>query len=359
VAAKATAHPDQLASAPVVLLTGSDAVLVEDAVVGVVHELLGDGDRSLVVDEWDAARLTNDDGELELGRLVDAAQTPPFLTEHRIVVGRQLGGFTRADQVTSLVAYLADPLSTTRLVLVWDKDPRPNARSGRPPKSVLDAVATVGGVVRSTDAGSGKELGKWLDEQLATSGLRLDAEAKALVLGRIGEDASLVVGLLPTLEGVYGAGARLGAADVEPYLGEEGSVKPWDLTDAIDAGDVSRAVDSLHRMLSAGDMHPLQVMALLHNHYGRMLALDGSGAADERSAAELLGLKGSTYPARKALDMSRRLGSDRLREFTALLARADLDLRGARAWPPELVVEVLVARLASRGPGRRRVGAAR
>ena len=32
--------------------------------------------------------------------------------------------------------------------------------------------------------------------------------------------------------------------------------------------------------------------------------------------------------------------------LAAGLARADLDLRGAKAWPPELVMEVLVARLA-------------
>ena len=53
-----------------------------------------------------------------------------------------------------------------------------------------------------------------------------------------------------------------------------------------------------------------------------------------------------TFPARKALEQGRKLGTDRLRQAVHLLARADLDLRGAKAWPPELVMEVLVARLA-------------
>jgi DNA polymerase-3 subunit delta len=159
------------------------------------------------------------------------------------------------------------------------------------------------------------------------------------------------------LASVYGEGVKLSADDVLPYLGVEGSVRPFDLTDAIDRGDVPGALDNLHRLLDGGGWHPLQVMATLGNHYGRMLALDGSGAGDERAAAELLGMKGSTYPARKALDGARKLGTDRLREFTALLAQADLDLRGAKAWPPELVVEVLVARLAGRTPSGRRSGA--
>jgi DNA polymerase-3 subunit delta len=68
----------------------------------------------------------------------------------------------------------------------------------------------------------------------------------------------------------------------------------------------------------------------------------------------VLGIKGSTVPARKALDGARRLGSSRLAQAFRLLAQADLDLRGAKAWPDELVMEVLVARLAnlSRAAGR-------
>ena len=95
---------------------------------------------------------------------------------------------------------------------------------------------------------------------------------------------------------------------------------------------------------------------MLNNHYARLLRLDGADARGEKEAAEMLGMKGrSTFAAKKALQQSRRLGTDRLRAFIDLLAQADLDLRGAKAWPDELVMEVLVARLA----GRSRAGAAR
>jgi DNA polymerase-3 subunit delta len=98
-------------------------------------------------------------------------------------------------------------------------------------------------------------------------------------------------------------------------------------------------------MLGAGDRHPLVVMASLHGHFGRMLRLDGVDGLDEAGAARLLGLKGSTFPARKALDGARSLGADGLAEAFRLLGAADLDLRGATAWPERLVLEVLVARL--------------
>jgi DNA polymerase-3 subunit delta len=93
-------------------------------------------------------------------------------------------------------------------------------------------------------------------------------------------------------------------------------------------------------------------MGTLVAHYTRMLRLDGAQAADEKAAAQLLGLKGSTFPARKALTQTRRLGHEGVTRAMTLLAEADLDVRGARAWTDELVMEVLVARLSKLG-GRR------
>ena len=58
-----------------------------------------------------------------------------------------------------------------------------------------------------------------------------------------------------------------------------------------------------------------------------------------------MGIKGSTFPARKALRQVRRLGSKKVARSIELLAQADLDLRCATAMPPESVLEVLVARL--------------
>ena len=88
-------------------------------------------------------------------------------------------------------------------------------------------------------------------------------------------------------------------------------------------------------------------MATLHRRYANMLRLDGAGVGSDKQAAEILGIKGSTFPAKKALQQSRRLGTDKLARAIELLATADLQLRGTVDWPPELVMEVLVARLAN------------
>jgi DNA polymerase-3 subunit delta len=107
-------------------------------------------------------------------------------------------------------------------------------------------------------------------------------------------------------------------------------------------------------MMEGGGRHPLVIMATLHTHYTRMLRLDGAQAADEAAAAKLLGLTGSTFPARKALAQARRLGPAGVHRAISLLAGADLALKGAIDWSGELVLEVLVARLSRLAPRPRR-----
>jgi DNA polymerase III subunit delta len=319
------------------LITGDDESLLLTAVSDVVRRLVGDGERSLMVDEFD-------DDEYELRSVVDAAQTPPFLTESRVVIARGAGRFG-ADDVAPLVSYLADPLPSTELVLV--------AGGGRLAKALSDAVKKAGGIVIDTvPPMRARERGGWFEEQVIAAGLRLDSQALALLASWLGEDAGRVQGILETLVSAYGDSRTLKVVDVEPFLGEAGGVPPWDLTDAVDRGDTTKSLSLLHRMMRAGERHPLQVMAILHNHYTKLLTLDGANANDESSVAALLGIKPG-YPAKKALDQYRKLGNAGVVRAIGLLAQADLDLRGAKEWPDELVMEVLVARLSRLGATRR------
>lgn len=328
---------------PVILLKGSDDVLRGEALSRVLHDLVGDGDRSLLVDEFDLDVTT-------LGAAIDAAQTIPFLTDRRIVVVRRFGRFSKGEEVAGLVDYLADPLDTTALVLVWEKSVKATETgepvAGKPavPQALTKAVKAAGGEV--VDPSPSGKLDAWVPGQLRDAGLDVDPRAAKLIVDTLGDDAGGIVELIGRLKGAHEPGSRLGVEEVQALLGRAGGVAPWDLTDAIDRGDPALAIDQLHRMLEGGDRHPLAIMATLQSHYLRMLKLDGAGARGEKEAAQVLGLKGSTFPAKKALAQANALGSARIRRAVALVAGADVDLRGARAWPGELVMEVLVARLA-------------
>ena len=192
------------------LLTGDDESVLRAAVSDLVHGLVGDGDRALMVDEFDG-------DDVEVRAIVDSAQTPPFLTERRVVIARDLGRFS-ADELAPLVTYLGDPLRPTALVLVGG--------GGRLPKALSDAVKGAGGTARSTDPPTrARDRQGWITEQAASAGVKLAPPAAALVAERLGEDVGRLDGLLATLAATFGGSRQLRPADVEPFIGEAGGCR--------------------------------------------------------------------------------------------------------------------------------------
>ncbi|MGB1655475.1 MAG: DNA polymerase III subunit delta [Acidimicrobiales bacterium] len=336
------------------LIIGDDPVLVGEAVIAAVDELVGTGDRSLMLETLTEADYRNDSGGYEPSKVLDAVRTPPFLTDRRVVVGRHLSRFSKKDDYLPIVDLLAEPLETTDLVLVWERgiDPKVD-RMPSLPKAIKEAAEVAGALVQQTAAPKGKAAGDWLRDQLGSSSLQFERPAVAAIEELLGEDRSRVVGLVRTLEGALGADATVSVEDVATFGGEAGATVPWALDDAIDRGDVAAALQLLPRLIpSAGSPTDrngaaFRLAAVLHRRYSNMLRLDGADVRDEKAAAQLLGMKGSTFPAKKAMQQGRKLGTEKLSRAIELLAEADLDLRGTKDWPPELVMEVLVARLAN------------
>lgn len=315
------------------LVRGDEPTLLADAVADLVGLLVGDDDPAFVVEDF-----SGDD--YELGAVVDAAHTPPFFGDRRVVVVRAVGRFT-AEETAPLVAYLADPLPTTSIVLVGG--------GGQITRGLVDAVKKAGEVVDAA-APTGRKRAAWVGRRIEEHDVRLDPAAVEVLTEHLGDDLGRLGSVLDVLVSAYGADQRLGVDEVRPFLGEAGSVAPWDLTDAIDRGDVSGALEQLRRLTGAGARHPLEITATLHGHYRRMLRLDGAGIDNEADAAAALGLTGSTFPAKKALSQVRRIGHDGVARAITLLSDADLAIKGEIDWPGDLVLEVLVARLARLAP---------
>ena len=316
--------------APAYLIKGDEPTLVVAALRLLLGELTGDGDGAgFAVED-----LTGD--EPDAGPVLDACSTPPFLADRRIVVVREIGRF-RADDVAPLIEYIADPLPTTTLVLV--------AGGGQTPVRLVNAVKKAGHVIEAVPDQKARK--NWIVDRMKEASIKLDAPAGEVIREHLGEDIARLGSLLEVLTAAYGEGAKVGAEDVRPFLGEAGATAPWDLTDAIDRGDAEAALEQLHRMV-AGGRHPLVVMATLHGHFGAMLRLDGASLATDAEAAQLLGMH--PFRAGKLLTQSRRLGHDGVGRAILLLADADLALRGLTGWSEDLVLEVLVARLARLTP---------
>ena len=318
------------AAASTYLVRGDDPALVAQEVRDLLADVVGERDHALVVEEVGGG--PGDD--IDVGAIVDACLTPPFLIDQRVIVVRDAGRLLTAD-APRLVEVVQNPLPTTVLVLVGG--------GGTVPAPLIKAVQAAGQVLDVT-TGKPKDRQSWLHEHVKGAPVSLDRDALALLTEHVGEDLGRVEGLLSALTAAYGEGATISEADLVPYLGERGNVPRYQLTDAIDRGEPGQALRVLHRMLDTGSLVPIQVLATLHGHFSNMLVLDGDDVLGERDAAAILG--SAPFVAKKALEQSRRLGSTRIGEAINLIAKADLDVRGASGLDSVMVVEILVARLA-------------
>jgi DNA polymerase-3 subunit delta len=318
------------AVAPVYLVRGDDAALVAQAAKTLVDRLVGDTDPSLVVEEHGGPAAD----DVDVGLVVDACTTPPFLVDRRVVVLRDAGRLNAAD-AGRLVTMLEDPLATTVLVLVGG--------GGTVPQSLVKAVGARGEFVEAS-AGRGRERKGWVVEQLRAAPVKLDAGAAARLAEHLGEDLGRLSGIVETRLAAYGEGAKVTREMVEPFLGQAGAVPPWELTDAIDSGSPSDSLGALARMTGPGGRSAPEILTILHRHFAKMLRLDGADATSGAEAAALLGER-SDFVAKKALAQGQRLGSERVAQAVLLLADADLDVKGRSGLPPEVVLEILVARL--------------
>lgn len=324
-----------MSSEVVYLIKGDDAILLAQELHLTIDEVVGADDPALILED-----LTLHDEAPAAA--AESAATPSFLASRRVIVIREIGRFNAAA-VAPLIDYLAAPVDSATIIL--------GGGGGTIPAPLVKAVQKAGRVV---DAGTprGKQRTTWVLDKLRAAPVKVDTAAAKLIEQHLGEDISRLESLLNVLAAAYGPGTKIGPAQVEPYLGDAGSSAPWDLTDAIDRGDAAEAIAQLHRLLSGSGRHALGVVSSLHNHVSRMARLDGANVAGEAEAAALLGI--AAYPARKALSQSRRLGTDALLRMLTLVADADVDLKGRSSWSEELVLEVLVARLARVGrPSRR------
>ena len=189
-----------------------------------------------------------------------------MLTDRRVVLGQHLARFSTGDSVEPLVRYLANPLDTTHLILVWNKGPALTKRVGGLPKKLSESLKALGVQVTKTDVNQ-KESAGWIDAQLKEVGISLDGQARRMVADHLGDNVNRLVGIARALLATHGPGTKLGVDEVSPFLGTAGDVPPWDLTDAIANGDIPMSLRTCRRMIHGGERHPLAILASLTNHY--------------------------------------------------------------------------------------------
>lgn len=210
-----------------------------------------------------------------------------------------------------------------------------------PPATRLKLYEKHGEVVASPAPSKPGDVTGWVVQRARTMKLPLDRDAAAYLAEVFGPDLAGIAGELNKLEYVGGALTR---ETVRRVVGLEPPGDSFAMLGAATTGKAGEATLQLRRLLASGE-DPFKLMGAVVWQYSlvaRCVALlQEEGRVSEARAAQRLGVK--PYPAKKALDVARRLNEAKIRTHLTRILDADLGMK--RGLDPAVALERLIVQL--------------
>ncbi|MFC4639364.1 DNA polymerase III subunit delta [Deinococcus hohokamensis] len=210
-----------------------------------------------------------------------------------------------------------------------------------PPATRLKLYEKQGEVVPSPAPSKPGDVTGWVVQRAKKAKLPLEREAAAYLAEVFGPDLAGIAGELNKLALLDGP---LNRPAVQRVVGREPPGDSFAMLGAATAGRPGEAVTQLRRLLASGE-DPFKLMGAVVWQYSlvaRCVALlQQEGRVTEAAAAQRLGVK--PYPAKKALDVARRLNEGKIRGHLARILDADLHMK--RGLDPGAVLERLIVQL--------------
>jgi DNA polymerase-3 subunit delta len=330
--------------APVYALAGEESYLIERCIEGLRCAVLGkDGGRG--------GSFNLDNYELRssgLGAALDSARTLPMFAKQRLVIARGLDEL-KADELTPLADYVADPNPSTCLVLVagGKLDGRLRAFQGLKKAGFLHEFQ------RLRDW----QLVEWIVSEARRRKLAIDQDAARALSEAAGPELGRISLCLDQLALYAGDGVRITAAHVEEVVPESRERGIFELTKAIGAGQRTQAMALLANLLRHREP-PLRIQFMLMRQLRqiwRAKELDAAGAPRPEIASRV-GI--SPHFLDDVLLPARRMSTSALERSFALCYEADKRLKSSRV-DPEIQISRLVLALTQQAAGRHGTSGAR
>jgi DNA polymerase-3 subunit delta len=299
-------------------------------------------------------------GETELIEVLDRVRTPSLMAPFQVFFVRGVkelyGRGSHDDEFDAIKVYAENPNPDAMVIFVADhvsipSDPRKmdmtdRDRYGR----IKDTLGEFCETIELARVEEGEAV-KWITEQAANEGVKVDTDAARELVDALGGDMMLVSNELEKLTLYVGEKKRITLGDVETMVLAAKQRTLYELTDAISAKDRVKALQVLDAILSSGDGEEAAIghLYMLAKTFRQMLVIFERKVRDSRMLWQALwqGFRVPPFAAEDIIRQARRYQSRReLSRALRLIARADLALR-SNPTSKRMVLENLVLELSS------------
>ncbi|MCG8603949.1 DNA polymerase III subunit delta [bacterium] len=275
-------------------------------------------------------------GEVEAGKIVDAANAYPMMAESRMVIVKDLHKLPPSG-LEFLGKYLEKPAPTTKLVLVSTKiDSRGKDISKIKAKTSCIEFKPL----------YDRQIPGWMRQYLRERGYKINDDAAMLIHERVGNDLRTIVNELDKIILNLGESTTIAVEDVQKIVGTFKNFSFFDLNDALGARDLHKSLMMLSQMLESGES-ATGILARIARYFVNLVKLKGATAQGE-STNDMASTTGiPTFFIKKTLKMANNYDRNELQRVFESLLEADLCLKTSQQ-PPLVALQGLVVRIVSR-----------
>lgn len=210
-----------------------------------------------------------------------------------------------------------------------------------PPATRVKLYEKHGEVLASAAPARTGDVAGWVAGRVKGLGLKLDRDAALYLAEVFGPDLTGIAGELNKLALLPGPFTR---EAVQRVVGREAPGDSFAMLGAATTGRAAEALGQLRRLLAAGE-DPFKLMGAVVWQYSLVARCVGliaqEGRVNETVAAQRLGVK--PFPAKKALEVARRLSESKVRAQLSRILEADLNMK--RGLDPAVTLERLIVQL--------------
>lgn len=325
--------------APVILLQGSERLLVDKALGLTLEKAVGDRHDAMAITRLDLAD-SGCDARIILGHCQSLGL---FATRGAVVLrSAELLDKKTADR-DALAAYAASPNRDMVLILVAEK----LKASTRLVKGIKKA-----GALFSFERLRSREVPSWIMSHARALGQDIDPAAAHLVAELVGADLLQLSLVIDHLSLFAGKGQAITLSTVETCLCATRHHSIFELVDAVGEGKHALALGHLQSMLDHREP-PLRILAMLIRHFRLLWQVWAGRAGGESQDSMIRSLKLHPFQGKKFWNQSRRFSEAQLTRSYERLFDADLQLKSSTFDAPIVLERVVLALCGARAKSRR------
>ncbi|MBU1126321.1 DNA polymerase III subunit delta [Patescibacteria group bacterium] len=282
----------------------------------------------------------NDSGAIELGDVFQAVQTPPFISEKRMVVVKGLtAGLKKADAKPWIEALNRTPAST--ILIFWDQESEKKIEKSEL-FSALQNQADV--YTYPHPLLSGSSLFEWAREYAKTRKINIDTAKLQKVIALVGSDLWQLSGELEKLT-AYSLGKEISDEMIGELVKANFADQIFAFIDAVSNKEAARALRLLEEQRLSGSSD-FQLFSMLARQVRILLGVRSIIDDNERVSKYEVAEKMKLHPfvAEKSLSQARKMSFGHLETLHSMIVSFDAKMK-LSGITPDLAVDRLVVEM--------------